>query len=50
MKKIMKKMRKFNAIRQINNALNTQNDLNFLIYNLSLNSSMSIFRQDKNIN
>jgi hypothetical protein len=50
MKKIMKEMRKFNAIRQMNDALNTQNDSNFLIYNLSLNSSMLIFREDKNIN
>jgi hypothetical protein len=50
MKKIMKKMRKFNAIRQMNDALNTQNDSNFLIYNLSLNSYVLIFREDKNIN
>ncbi len=50
MKKIMKEMRKFNAIRQMNDALNTRNDSNFLIYNLSLNSSVLIFREDKNIN
>ncbi len=50
MKKIMKEMRKFNAIRQINDALNTRNDLNFLIYNLLLNSLMLIFRENKDIN
>jgi hypothetical protein len=44
------KMRKFNAIRQMNDALNTQNDSNLLIYNLSLNSLMLIFREDKDIN
>ncbi len=50
MKKIMKEMWKFNAIRQMNNALNTRNDSNFLIYNLSLNSSMLIFRENKDFN
>jgi hypothetical protein len=50
MKRIMKKMRKFNAIRQMNDALHTRNDSNFLIYNLSLNSSMLIFRESKSIN
>ncbi len=50
MKKIMKKVKKFNAMRQMNDALNTRNDSNLLIYNLSLNSSMLIFREDKNIN
>jgi hypothetical protein len=50
MTKIMKKVKKFNAIRQMNDALNTRNDSNFLIYNLLLNSSMLIFREDKSIN
>ncbi len=50
MKKIMKKMKKFNAIRQMNDALNTRNDLIFLIHDLSLNSSVLIFREDKNTN
>jgi hypothetical protein len=50
MKRIMKEVRKFNAIRQMNDALHTRNDSNFLIYNLSLNSSMLIFRESKNIN
>jgi hypothetical protein len=46
MKKIMKEMKKFNAIRQINDALNTRNDLIFLIHNLSLNSLVLIFRKN----
>jgi hypothetical protein len=50
MKKIMNEVRKFNATRQVNDALNTRNDSNFLIYNLSLNSSVLIFRESKNIN
>ncbi len=50
MKKIMKEVKKFNAIRQMNDALNTRNDLIFLIHDLSLNSLMLIFREDKEIN
>jgi hypothetical protein len=51
MKKNMKKMRKFNAIRQMNDALNTRNEFSIiLIHELSLNSSVLIFREDKNIN
>jgi hypothetical protein len=50
MKKVMNEVRKFNATRQMNDALNTRNGPNFLIYNLSLNSSVLIFREDKNIN
>ncbi len=49
MKKIMKEVKKFNAIRQMNDALNTRNGFIFLIHDLSLNSSMLIFREDKNI-
>jgi hypothetical protein len=51
MKKIMKEMRKFNAIRQMNDVLNTRNELSIiLIHELSLNSSVLIFREDKRIN
>ncbi len=50
MKRIMKKMKKFNAIRQMNNALNTRNNFIFLIHDLFLNSSMLMFREDKSIN
>jgi hypothetical protein len=50
MKKIMKEIQKFIAIRQMNDVLNTRNDSIFLIHNLSLNSSMLIFREDKDIN
>jgi hypothetical protein len=50
MKKIMKEVRKFNATRQMNDALNTRNDLTFLIHDLSLNSLMLIFRENKRIN
>ncbi len=50
MKKITKEMRKFNAIRQMNDALNTRNDLIFLIHDLLLNSLVLIFREDKEIN
>jgi hypothetical protein len=46
MKKIMKEMRKFNAIRQMNDALNTRNDSNFLICNLSLNLFVLIFKKN----
>jgi hypothetical protein len=49
MKKIMNEIRKFNAIRQMNDALNTRNEssINF-IHDLSLNSLILIFRE-KNI-
>jgi hypothetical protein len=50
MKRIMNEVRKFNATRQMNDALNTRNDSNLLIYSLSLNSSVLIFREDKDIN
>jgi hypothetical protein len=51
MKKIMKEIRKFNAIRQVNDVLNIRNELNItLIHELSLNSSVLIFREDKSIN
>jgi hypothetical protein len=51
MKKIMKEVRKFNAIRQMNDVLNTRNELNIiLIHELSLNSSVLIFRESKSIN
>jgi hypothetical protein len=46
MKKIMNEVRKFNAIRQMNDALNTRNDLIIiLIHGLSLNSPVLIFRE-----
>jgi hypothetical protein len=50
MKKIMKEVKKFNAIRQMNDALNTRNDFILLIHDLSLNSLVLIFREDKRIN
>jgi hypothetical protein len=51
MKKIMKEMRRLNAIRQMNDVLNTRNELNIiLIHELSLNSSVLIFRESKSIN
>ncbi len=51
MKKIMKEMRKFNAILQMNDVLNIRNKLNIiLIHELSLNSFVLIFRESKNIN
>jgi hypothetical protein len=50
MKKVMEEVRKFNATRQMNDALNTRNGPNFLIYNLSLNSLVLIFREGKDIN
>jgi hypothetical protein len=47
MKKIMNEVRKFNAIRQINDVLNTRNELIItLIHELSLNSLVLIFRED----
>jgi predicted component of viral defense system (DUF524 family) len=50
MKKTMKEVQKFIAIRQINDALNTRNDSISLIHNLSLNSSVLIFRESKDTN
>jgi hypothetical protein len=47
MKKTMKEVQKFIAIRQMNDALNTRNDSILLIHNLSLNSSILIFRENK---
>jgi hypothetical protein len=49
-KKTMKEVKKFNAIRQMNDALNTRNDLTLLIHDLSLNSQVLIFREDKRVN
>jgi hypothetical protein len=46
-KKTMNEIRKFNVIRQMNDALNTRNELSIsLIYDLSLNSSVLMFRED----
>jgi hypothetical protein len=46
MKKIMNEIRKFNAIRQMNDALNIRNELIItLIHELSLNSLVLIFRE-----
>ncbi len=51
MRKAMKEVQKFIAISQINNALNTRNDLIIiLIHELSLNSFVLIFRESKDIN
>jgi hypothetical protein len=50
MRKTMKEVQKFIAIRQMNDVLNTRNDSIFLIHNLSLNSSVLIFRESKDIN
>jgi hypothetical protein len=51
MRKAMKEVQKFIAIRQMNDALNTQNDLIItLIHELSLNSFVLIFREDKDFN
>jgi hypothetical protein len=47
MKKAMKEVQKFIATRQMNDALNTRNDPIFLIHNLPLNSSVLIFRENK---
>jgi hypothetical protein len=51
MKKTMQEIQKFIAIRQMNDALNTRNDLIIiLIHELSLNSFVLIFREDKVFN
>jgi hypothetical protein len=47
MKKTMKEVQKFIAIRQMNDALNTRNGSIFLIHELSLNSLVLIFREGK---
>ncbi len=48
MRKAMKEVQKFIAIRQMNDALNTRNDLIIiLIHELSLNSLVLIFREGK---
>ncbi len=47
MKKTMKEVHKFIAIRQMNDVLNTSNDSISLIHNLLLNSSVLIFRESK---
>jgi hypothetical protein len=48
MKKTMNEVRKLHAIRQINDALNTKNDLISLIHDLSLNFSVLMFRESNN--
>jgi hypothetical protein len=49
MRKAMKEVQKFIVIRQINDALNTRNDLTIiLIHELSLNSSVLVFCEGKN--
>ncbi len=46
MKKTMNEVRKFNAIRQVNDALNTRNESSIiLIHDLPLNSPVLIFRE-----
>jgi hypothetical protein len=51
MRKIMKEVQKFIVIRQVNDALNTRNDLIIiLIHELSLNSFVLIFRENKDFN
>jgi hypothetical protein len=48
MRKAIKEVQKFIAIRQMNDALNTRNDLTIiLIHELSLNSLVLIFRENK---
>jgi hypothetical protein len=51
MRKVMKEVQKFIATRQVNDALNTRNDLIIiLIHELSLNSFVLIFRENKDFN
>jgi hypothetical protein len=51
MRKAMKEVQKFIAIRQMNDVLNTRNELIIiLIHELSLNSSVLIFRESKDFN
>jgi hypothetical protein len=51
MKKVMKEVRNFSVTRQVNDVLNTRNELSIiLIHGLILNSSVLIFREDKNTN
>jgi predicted component of viral defense system (DUF524 family) len=51
MKKTMKEVQKSIAIRQMNDVLNTRNDLIIiLIHELSLNSFVLIFRESKDFN
>jgi hypothetical protein len=47
MRKAMKEVQKFIVTRQMNDVLNTRNDSTSLIHNLSLNSSVLIFRESK---
>jgi hypothetical protein len=47
MRKVMKELRKLNAMRQVNDALNTRNESSItLIHDLPLNSPVLIFRED----
>jgi hypothetical protein len=49
MRKAMKEVQKFIAIRQMNDALNIRNDfIIILIHELSLNSFVLVFRENKN--
>ncbi len=51
MRKAIQEVQKFIAIRQMNDALNTRNDLIIiLIHELSLNSFVLIFRESKDFN
>ncbi len=51
MQKAMKKVQKFIAIHQMNDALNSRNDfIIILIQKLSLNSFVLIFRESKDFN
>jgi hypothetical protein len=51
MRKAMKEVQKFIVIRQMNDALNTRNDfIIILIHELSLNSFVLIFRENKDFN
>jgi hypothetical protein len=46
MRKAMNEIRKLNAIRQLNDALNIRNDSSsILIHNLSLNSDVLVYRE-----
>jgi hypothetical protein len=51
MRKAMKEVQKFIAIRQMNDVLNTRKKfIIILIHELSLNSSVLIFRENKGTN
>jgi hypothetical protein len=51
MRKAIKEVQKFIATRQMNDALNTRNELIIILINeLSLNSSVLMFRESNDIN